>query len=151
MQQRFDVYESDKKHIMHLLGERYKDNKAKFKSLFYRPSETPESVIARGGPKSMHVSEFVDMVTYWYSLKGKSISEKNKASRSNLIGAHALGRTSLANRRKELAAELGKEPTRLELYINSRTRKSKDNSLVDDYAISKKGKQIFLYIAGRYG
>ncbi|KAK8947504.1 hypothetical protein KSP40_PGU009510 [Platanthera guangdongensis] len=81
--QRFDVYESDKKYIMHLLGESFKDNKAKFKSSFYRPSDTPEAVIARGRPKSMPVCEFVDMVTYWHSPKGKLAKMMNTISRSN--------------------------------------------------------------------
>ncbi|KAK8957440.1 ATP-dependent DNA helicase Q-like SIM [Platanthera zijinensis] len=74
--QRFDVYETDKKHIMELLRETFRDYKAKFKSLYYRPSETPASVIARGGPKNMPANQFADMVTYWYSSKGKVALDK---------------------------------------------------------------------------
>lgn len=73
LQNRFDVSEADKKHIMELLRESFRDYKAKFKAQYYRPLDTPASVIARGGPKNMPAGQFADMVTYWYSSKGKVI------------------------------------------------------------------------------
>lgn len=102
VKQRFLVFETDKKIIMELIRESFRNWKSTFKKKYYDPLGTPEGLIARGGPIDMPESQFVDIVTYWYSPKGRSISEKNKACRQKNIGAHTLGRMSLANRKKDL-------------------------------------------------
>lgn len=63
----------DKKYVMQLLRERFRDYKAHFKSQYYDPASTPKIIIAKGGPTDMPVNQFADIVAYWYSSKGKVI------------------------------------------------------------------------------
>lgn len=70
---------------MELLRESFRNWKSTFKKQYYDPLGTPEALIARGGPTDMPESQFVDIVTYWYSPKGRVLYQSLFFCSSNFL------------------------------------------------------------------
>ncbi|KAH1193352.1 hypothetical protein GmHk_19G054415 [Glycine max] len=74
-------------------------------------------------------SQYRDLVHYWCSEKGQKISNINKRSRSKYEDLHCMGTNNLPRRIHEKTTKAkGVQPSRAEIYIDTRTRK--DGSIV---------------------
>ncbi|GLU22201.1 hypothetical protein SLE2022_382930 [Rubroshorea leprosula] len=80
--------------------------------------------------------QFEVLVEYWLSEKGEKISKQNKENRQKLEEPHCLGTKTFAQfANKEESFANGRKPSRVELYIQSRTKK-------DGGPVSEKASQV---------
>lgn len=125
VQLKFDIDPICKDWALKSLGRKWKDWKAKLKIAHYNTHVTDEERIADRDER-VPLDQWAALVSYWSSAEGEARSARNKANRVQQKFNHATGTKSFAARLREeerVKRPNGKEPSRSELFVSSRTRK----------------------------
>ncbi|XP_020533280.1 uncharacterized protein LOC105629656 isoform X2 [Jatropha curcas] len=124
VQSKFDLDPLCKTWVMKSLASKWRNWKAKLKADHYNPHSTDEERL-KDCNKRILPDQWAALVAHWNSEEVQLRCAKNKANRAKQKTAHAAGSKSFARIREEERAKRsdGKEPTRGELYILTRTRK----------------------------
>eukprot|EP00256_Glycine_max_P059368 XP_014627822.1 uncharacterized protein LOC106794189 [Glycine max] len=112
---------------------KWRQFKYELKSKGYDESKTKEEMIAHIPDPRVDPSQYRDLVHYWCSEKGQKISNINKRSCSKYEDLHCMGTNNLPRRIHEMTTKAkGVQPSRAEIYIDTRTRK--DGSIITEKA-----------------
>ncbi|XP_058188599.1 uncharacterized protein LOC131306400 isoform X2 [Rhododendron vialii] len=124
VQSKFDIEPQSRSWVLKSIGNKWKNWKALLKATRYTPHKTNEGRLADRDERVLP-DQWRILVSYWNSKEAKNLSIKNKACRSFQKINHATGSKSFARVREEQRAKRpdGKEPSRAELFIVTRTRK----------------------------
>lgn len=124
VQTKFDIEPVCKTWVLRSLASKWRNWKAKLKSEHYYPHKTDEERL-NDRDRRVLPEQWAILISYWNSEEAQLRSAKNKANRSNQKSTHTAGSKSFARIREEERTKKsgGKEPTRAELYIKTRTRK----------------------------
>ncbi|XP_028209892.1 uncharacterized protein LOC114425417 isoform X1 [Glycine soja] len=128
-----ELTEQTKKILIDDMSLKWRQFKYELKSKGYDESKTKEEMIAHIPDPRVDPSQYRDLVHYWCSEKGQKISKINKRSRSKYEDLHCMGTNNLPRRIHEMTTKAkGVQPSRAEIYIDTRTRK--DGSIVTEKA-----------------
>ncbi|RZC02486.1 hypothetical protein D0Y65_017567 [Glycine soja] len=128
-----ELTEQTKKILIDDMSLKWRQFKYELKSKGYDESKTKEEMIAHIPYPRVDPSQYRDLVHYWCSEKGQKISNINKRSRSKYEDLHCMGTNNLPRRIHEMTTKAkGVQPSRAEIYIDTRTRK--DGSIVTEKA-----------------
>ncbi|KAL0384615.1 UNVERIFIED_CONTAM: hypothetical protein Sradi_2855800 [Sesamum radiatum] len=123
VQLRFDIDPTSKNWVLQSLGRRWKDWKSKLKTAHYYPHETDEERLADCDERILP-DQWAALVKLWSTESAQKNSATNRANRMKAKYIHASGRKSFARIREEQRNRSeGKELSRAELFILTRTRK----------------------------
>ncbi|XP_076960721.1 uncharacterized protein LOC143637163 isoform X2 [Bidens hawaiensis] len=122
---KFDVDPCCRNWVLMSLGTKWRNFKALLKSTRYDTHETDEERLA-DCDKRVLPDQWSFLVSHWSSEQWQHISAKNKANRAKQKFIHTSGKKSFARIREEEKAKRpdGKEPSKAELFILTRTRKN---------------------------
>lgn len=125
VQLRFDIDPVSKDCVLRSLGRKWKDWKSKLKSAHYYTHETDEERLADRDERVLP-DQWASLIEHWSSETEEKRSATNKANRAHQKFGHATGTKSFARIREEQRAKRsdGKEPSRAELFILTRTCKN---------------------------
>ncbi|XP_020551828.1 uncharacterized protein LOC105169094 isoform X3 [Sesamum indicum] len=123
VQLRFDIDPTSKNWVLQSLGRRWKDWKSKLKTAHYYPHQTDEARLADCDERILP-DQWAALVKLWSTESAQKNSATNRANRMKAKYIHASGRKSFARIREEQRNRPdGKELSRAELFILTRTRK----------------------------
>ncbi|XP_050209653.1 uncharacterized protein LOC126660288 isoform X2 [Mercurialis annua] len=133
IQTKFEIDPICKTWAMKSLASKWRNWKAKLKADHYNPHTTDEERL-KDINKRILPEQWAALIAHWNTEEVQIRCAKNKANRAKQKSAHAAGSKSFARIREEELAKRpnGKELTRGELYILTRTRK--DGQPVDKTA-----------------
>ncbi|XP_015579210.2 uncharacterized protein LOC8263283 isoform X2 [Ricinus communis] len=133
VQTKFEMDPICKSWVLKSLASKWRNWKAKLKADHYNPHATDEERL-KDCNKRVLPDQWAALIAHWNSEEVQLRCAKNKANRAKQKSAHAAGSKSFARIREEENAKRsnGKELTRGELYILTRTRK--DGQPVDSTA-----------------
>ncbi|WCJ18491.1 DNA-binding bromodomain-containing protein [Euphorbia peplus] len=132
VQTKFDIDPLCKNWFLKSIAAKWRNWKAKLKADHYNPHTTDEERL-RDCNKRIYPDQWAALVAHWNDEAVQLRAMKNKANRAKQKSAHVSGSKSFARiREEEQAKRDGKELTRSELYILTRTRK--DGLPVNDTA-----------------
>uniref|UniRef100_A0A5B7BPA4 Bromo domain-containing protein n=1 Tax=Davidia involucrata TaxID=16924 RepID=A0A5B7BPA4_DAVIN len=125
VQSKFDIDPKSKSWILKSIGKKWKDWKAKLKAYRYNTHLTDEERMADRDERVLP-DQWRILILFWNSEEAKERSVKNKANRAQQKMGHTTGTKSFARLREEerVKSPDGKEPSRAELFILTRTRKN---------------------------
>ncbi|XAR49351.1 hypothetical protein NMG60_11032526 [Bertholletia excelsa] len=124
VQAKFDIDPDSKHWVLKSIGNKWKNFKAQLKATHYNPHETDEERLADRDERVLP-DQWKTLVTFWSSKEAQERSATNKTNRSKMKTCHTTGTKSFARVREEERVKRpdGKEPSRAELFILTRTRK----------------------------
>ncbi|KAL2923397.1 Alpha-2-macroglobulin, partial [Bienertia sinuspersici] len=110
------------------------------KKEYYKPKEkTLDEMCSQVPPSGISSNNWIKLVKYWHSEKGKNLSECGKKARAFLNQYHRSGSNSYANQQADYEDEHGEKMSLLALSIKSHTGKdgsflsgTDTNDFVDD-------------------
>ncbi|KAL8222774.1 hypothetical protein R6Q57_020173 [Mikania cordata] len=122
---KFDIDPCSRSWVLMSLGTKWRNFKSLLKTTHYDIHTTDEERLADCDVRVLP-NQWSVLVSQWSSEKWQRISAKNKANRARQRFSHTSGKKSFARIREEEKAKRpdGKEPTRAELFILTRTRKN---------------------------
>ncbi|KAK9077049.1 hypothetical protein SSX86_005384 [Deinandra increscens subsp. villosa] len=122
---KFDIDPCSRSWVLRSLGTKWRNFKALLKATHYDTHRTDEERLADRDERVLP-SQWSVLVSQWSSEKWKRLSAKNKANRARQRFNHTSGKKSFARIREEEKAKRpdGKELSRAELFILTRTRKN---------------------------
>ncbi|KAA8536584.1 hypothetical protein F0562_029062 [Nyssa sinensis] len=125
VQSKFIIDPKSKSWILKSIGKKWKDWKAKLKANHYSIHLTDEERLADRDERVLP-DQWRILIMFWNSEEAKERSVTNKANRAQQKMGHTTGTKSFARLREEERAKRpdGKEPSRAELFILTRTRKN---------------------------
>ncbi|GAB2278162.1 hypothetical protein Dimus_012857 [Dionaea muscipula] len=112
-----------------LLGNKWRNFRHELKAKHLLPGHTQERVVSLV-PDGVSVCQWIKLVEYWFSKKGKTLSKLGKQARHCLQHVHTTGAKSYARLRHEFEIKNGRPPGIVEFFALSHQRK--DGSYVDD-------------------
>ncbi|XP_021743224.1 uncharacterized protein LOC110709321 [Chenopodium quinoa] len=101
----------------------WRNYKHDLKKRYFKPDEKSITEIVDNPPNGVSKSNWVNLVNYWNSERGKELSEIRKEARASLNQIHNYGGTSFANRRADYEDEHGEEMSLFELWKKCYRRK----------------------------
>ncbi|KAL6964446.1 hypothetical protein U1Q18_052451 [Sarracenia purpurea var. burkii] len=124
VQSKFHIDPKCKSWILKSIGNKWRNWKANLKSSHYSPHETDEERLADRDERVLP-DQWRILVSFWNSKEVQERSVINKGIRALQKINHTSGTKSFARVREEQRAKKpdGKEPSRAELFILTRTRK----------------------------
>ncbi|XP_058777393.1 uncharacterized protein LOC131651725 isoform X5 [Vicia villosa] len=114
------------------LSSKWRQFKHDLKEKGYDENMTEEEMAANIPDRRVDPSQYRALVHHWCSQKGQKISNINKRNRSKYEDIHCMGTKSLPRFIHEATEANGAQPSRAEIYIQTRTRK--DGSIVTEKA-----------------
>ncbi|KAL2904735.1 Alpha-2-macroglobulin, partial [Bienertia sinuspersici] len=110
------------------------------KKEYYKPKEkTLDEMCSQVPPSGISSNNWIKLVKYWHSEKGKNLSECGKKARAFLNQYHRSGSNSFANQQADYEDEHGEKMSLLALWIKSHMGKdgsflpgTDTNDFVDD-------------------
>ncbi|KAM0036203.1 putative chromatin remodeler Bromodomain family [Helianthus debilis subsp. tardiflorus] len=122
---KFDIDPCSRSWVVKSLGTKWRNFKSLLKSTHYDTHTTDEERLADRDGRVLP-DQWAVLVSQWSSEKWQRISAKNKANRARQKFNHTSGKKSFARIREEEKAKRpdGKEPSKAELFILTRTRKN---------------------------
>ncbi|XP_058769401.1 uncharacterized protein LOC131643261 isoform X8 [Vicia villosa] len=114
------------------LSSKWRQFKHDLKEKGYDENKTEEEMAANIPDRRVDPSQYRALVHHWCSQKGQKISNINKRNRSKYEDIHCMGTKSLPRFIHEATEANGAQPSRAEIYIQTRTRK--DGSIVTEKA-----------------
>ncbi|WJX28539.1 hypothetical protein P8452_17241 [Trifolium repens] len=115
------------------MNSKWKQFKHDLKSKGYDESKTEEEMTTNVPDKRVDPSQYRALVHHWCSEKGKEISQINKRNHSKFEDLHCMGTKNLPRLIHEMTTKAGGvQPSRAEIYIDTRTKK--DGSIVTEKA-----------------
>ncbi|XP_040863158.1 U-box domain-containing protein 3-like [Glycine max] len=126
-----ELTEQTKKILIDDMSLKWRQFKYELKSKGYDESKTKEEMNAHIPDPRVDPSQYRDLVHYWCFEKGQKISNINKRNRSKYEDLHCMGTNNLPRWIHEMTTKAkGVQPSRAEIYIDTRTRK--DESIVTE-------------------
>uniref|UniRef100_A0A7N0U466 Bromo domain-containing protein n=1 Tax=Kalanchoe fedtschenkoi TaxID=63787 RepID=A0A7N0U466_KALFE len=122
VQSKFDFDSEIRGWVFRNLATKFANWKAHLKSKHYNPHQTDEERLA-DRDKRVLPDQWQHLINFWNSEESQKQSERNKANRAKVKFCHTSGTKSFARLSEERAKHNGKEPTKAELFILTRTRK----------------------------
>ncbi|XP_021715340.1 uncharacterized protein LOC110683296 [Chenopodium quinoa] len=101
----------------------WRQYKYSLKRQYYKPEQKTLDQICNNVPHGITSSNWVKLVKYWDSDKGKDMSECGKKARASQDQFHTSGSKSFAKRQADYEDEHGKKMSLLELWIKTHTGK----------------------------
>ncbi|PSS02901.1 Bromodomain-containing protein [Actinidia chinensis var. chinensis] len=131
VQSKFEIDPTSKSWVLKSIANKWRNWKANLKAFHYIPHKADEERLADRDERVLP-DQWRILISFWNSEEAKERSVTNKACRSHQKISHATGSKSFARIREEQRAKRpdGKEPSRAELFIATRTRK--DGRPVDE-------------------
>ncbi|CAK9165410.1 unnamed protein product [Ilex paraguariensis] len=122
---KFDIDPKGKTWVLKSLGKKWKDWKAKLKAAHYITHTTDEERLADRDERVLP-DQWSNLILHWNSEEVEKRSATNRANRAQQKFNHTTGQKSFARIREEQREKRpdGKEPSRAELFILTRTRKN---------------------------
>ncbi|KAI3755176.1 hypothetical protein L1987_54971 [Smallanthus sonchifolius] len=122
---KFDINPCSRSWVLMSLGTKWRNFKSLLKTTHYDTHATDEERLADCDERVLP-DQWAFLVSQWSSEKWQRISAKNKANRARQRFIHTSGKKSFARIREEEKAKRpdGKEPSKAELFILTRTRKN---------------------------
>ncbi|XP_004490164.1 uncharacterized protein [Cicer arietinum] len=114
------------------LSSKWRQFKHDLKAKGYDENKTEEEMAASIPDKRVDPSQYRALVHHWCSKKGQKISNINKRNRSKYEDLHCMGTKNLPRFIHETTKANGVQPSRAQIYIDTRTRK--DGSIVTEKA-----------------
>ncbi|WJX62746.1 hypothetical protein P8452_47709 [Trifolium repens] len=114
------------------LSAKWRQFKHDLKAKGYDENKTEEEMAANIPDRRVDPSQYRALVHHWCSQKGQKISNINKRNRSKYEDLHCMGTKNLSRFIHETTEANGVQPSRAQIYIQTRTRK--DGSIVTDKA-----------------
>ncbi|CAI8588036.1 unnamed protein product [Vicia faba] len=114
------------------LSAKWRQFKHDLKEKGYDENKTEEEMAANIPDRRVDPSQYRALVHHWCSQKGQKISNINKRNRSKYEDVHCMGTKSLPRFIHEVTEANGVQPSRAEIYIQTRTRK--DGRIVTEKA-----------------
>ncbi|KAL7235752.1 hypothetical protein ACSBR1_019106 [Camellia fascicularis] len=124
VQEKFDIDPNSESWVLKSIGNKWKNWKALLKANHYNPHATDEERLADRDERVLP-DQWRILISFWNSKEAQERSVTNKASRAQQKTMHTTGTKSFARVREEQREKRpdGKEPSRAELFILTRTRK----------------------------
>ncbi|KAL2905656.1 DNA-directed RNA polymerase subunit beta, partial [Bienertia sinuspersici] len=113
----------DKKALMRA-NKAWRQYKFSLKKEYYKPKEkTLDEMCSQVPPSRISSNNWIKLVKYWHSEKGKNLSECEKKARAFLNQYHRSSSNSYANQQADYEDEHGEKMSLLALWIKSHTGK----------------------------
>ncbi|KAF5952053.1 hypothetical protein HYC85_009997 [Camellia sinensis] len=124
VQEKFDIDPNSESWVLKSIGNKWKNWKALLKANHYNRHTTDEERLADRDERVLP-DQWRILISFWNSKEAQERSVTNKASRAQQKTMHTTGTKSFARVREEQREKRpdGKEPSRAELFILTRTRK----------------------------
>ncbi|XP_074310448.1 uncharacterized protein LOC141646465 [Silene latifolia] len=100
------------------MGRKWSNFKAKLRNDFYEPNRGNVSKVLNAKPGSIPPDQWISLVTYWSSSKGKERSVKNRRSHGCQVIAHTAGSKSFACVIEEQTVD-GIPPSRAHVFLET--------------------------------
>ncbi|EEC69431.1 hypothetical protein OsI_38599 [Oryza sativa Indica Group] len=115
--------------ILKSIGRDWRRYKAALKDKYFNPKKK-RSALYKLCPDDVEKDQWIPLIKYWKSKKGKALSAKNKRSRSMLQNPHSAGTKSYARWSKDLRQDdpNKKQPHRAMVYLATHKKKDKDKN-----------------------
>ncbi|WJX57395.1 hypothetical protein P8452_42962 [Trifolium repens] len=127
-----ELTEQTKQILKDNLSAKWRQFKHDLKAKGYDENKTEEEMAANIPDRRVDPSQYRALVHHWCSQKGQKISNINKRNRSKYEDLHCMGTKNLSRFIHETTEANGVQPSRAQIYIQTRTRK--DGSIVTDKA-----------------
>ncbi|XP_015690633.2 uncharacterized protein LOC107303881 isoform X1 [Oryza brachyantha] len=115
--------------ILKSIGRDWRRYKAVLKKKYFNPKKK-RSALYKLCPDDVEKDQWIPLIKYWKSEKGKALSEKNKRSRSMLQNPHSAGTKSYARWSEDMRQDdpNKKQPHRAKVYLATHKKKDKDKN-----------------------
>ncbi|EEC70574.1 hypothetical protein OsI_01763 [Oryza sativa Indica Group] len=115
--------------ILKSIGRDWRRYKAALKDKYFNPKKK-RSALYKLCPDDVEKDQWIPLIKYWKSKKGKALSAKNKRSRSMLQNPHSAGTKSYACWSEDLRQDdpNKKQPHRAMVYLATHKKKDKDKN-----------------------
>nr|XP_025877711.1 uncharacterized protein LOC107279681 isoform X2 [Oryza sativa Japonica Group] len=115
--------------ILKSIGRDWRRYKAALKDKYFNPKKK-RSALYKLCPDDVEKDQWIPLIKYWKSKKGKALSAKNKRSRSMLQNPHSAGTKSYARWSEDLRQDdpNKKQPHRAMVYLATHKKKDKDKN-----------------------
>ncbi|XP_052137631.1 uncharacterized protein LOC127756289 [Oryza glaberrima] len=115
--------------ILKSIGRDWRRYKAALKDKYFNPKKK-RSALYKLCPDDVEKDQWIPLIKYWKSKKGKALNAKNKRSRSMLQNPHSAGTKSYARWSEDLRQDdpNKKQPHRAMVYLATHKKKDKDKN-----------------------
>ncbi|XP_074302335.1 uncharacterized protein LOC141633861 [Silene latifolia] len=100
------------------MGRKWSNFKAELKNDFYEPNRGNVSNVLNAKPSNVPQDQWISLVTYWTSTKGKERSIRNRQSRECQVMAHTARSKSFACVIEEQTVD-GVPPSRAHVFLET--------------------------------
>ncbi|KAL2899695.1 ATP synthase subunit b [Bienertia sinuspersici] len=108
------------KQALKLANKAWRKYRFSLRKEYYKPNEkTLDEMCSQVPPSGISSNNWIKLVKYWHSDKGKTLSECGKKARAFLNQYHRLGSNSFANQQADYEDEHGEKMSLLALWIKS--------------------------------
>lgn len=132
VRKKFSIPAHGEEFVKKSLGKKWKDYKCDLRSMYLTKYKTKEALL-KNRPKHIPKDQWIGLVSYWVSDKGKRRSQANRSNRAKQKMPHTGGSKSIGTLMSEKAKD-GIEPTRAEVFILTH-KKRKDGRPIDEESI----------------
>ncbi|KAL5133681.1 hypothetical protein HKD37_03G006971 [Glycine soja] len=115
VRKKFSIPERGVEFVKKSLGKKWKDYKCDLRSMYFTKYKTKHTLL-KHRPNHIPRDQWIGLVSYWVSDKGKRRSQANKSNRAKQKMPHTGGSKSIGTLMNEKAKD-GIEPTRAEVFI----------------------------------
>ncbi|EEC73362.1 hypothetical protein OsI_07589 [Oryza sativa Indica Group] len=121
--------QSCKQWILKSTGRDWRRFKASLKTAYFQPKKK-RSALYKLCPEDIDYDQWVELVKFWKSKKGKALCEKNKSSRAMMKTAHTAGTKSYARWAKDMRQDdpQKKQPHRAMVYLATHKKRAEDRN-----------------------
>ncbi|XP_057805534.1 uncharacterized protein LOC131020622 isoform X2 [Salvia miltiorrhiza] len=112
---RFTMRAGSDSFILQSINHKWRNWKCQLKSLNFDPSVSIEEQLLTV-PERVNAHQYKKLLDHWNTDKAQEHSEKNKEARAKLEIPHRMGKRSYAVMAEVMYEELGRHPTRAELF-----------------------------------
>ncbi|EEE57154.1 hypothetical protein OsJ_07070 [Oryza sativa Japonica Group] len=121
--------QSCKQWILKSTGRDWRRFKASLKTAYFQPKKK-RSALYKLCPEDIDYDQWVELVKFWKSKKGKALCEKNKSSRAMMKTTHTAGTKSYARWAKDMRQDdpQKKQPHRAMVYLATHKKRAEDRN-----------------------
>ncbi|KAI5655711.1 hypothetical protein M9H77_32898 [Catharanthus roseus] len=127
--------------ILQSMGKKWRNFKSALKEKYYDPGNPVLLQLAVGDERLVQ-EQWTKLVEYWDSEKAQHKSQQNKQARSSNKMNHCLGKKSLARVQHELTTQLGRHPSRAEVFEKSYSHHNGEPSGNEAASVMEKMKNL---------
>ncbi|TKY46190.1 transposase, Ptta/En/Spm, plant [Spatholobus suberectus] len=132
VRKKFSIPAHGEEFVKRSLGKKWKDYKCDLRSMYLTKYKTKDALL-KNRPNRIPRDQWIGLVSYWVSNKGKRHSQANRSNRAKQKMPHTRGSKSIGTLMSEKAKD-GIEPTRAEVFILTH-KKRKDGRPLDEESI----------------